>query len=156
MLANAGRDKEIESDVMESPYQQTLDSLHFTVQVDCTLLHRAMTRQPPPKDSILSLMPDEFVRFEYICKPSCCCFSSKTTIVTNRRWITHVIKPPSLFSTRTVTGPEKNSVSFLSDIHHVMQIQSAIPASKRRCPDRDAATTERKNRVDEITLIEKF
>lgn len=89
-----------------------------------------MTQQAKPKSSILTLMPDEFIRFEYTYKPGCFCFSSKITTVTNMRLITQRIKPPGLFSSRTATGQEKNTIVFLTNIHRIEQIRSAIPSSR--------------------------
>jgi len=91
-----------------------------------------ITQQPESTDSIFTLRPDEYIRFEYNYKPGCCCFSSKTTTVTNRRLITRVTKTPTLCSRKTSTGKEKGKAIFLTDINNIKQIQSAIPSSQNK------------------------
>jgi hypothetical protein len=98
-----------------------------------------ITQQPESANSIFALMPDEYIRFEYNYKPGCCCFSSRTTIITNMRLITRVIKPPTICSRKTSSGKEKDKMIFLTDINNIKQIQSAIPSSQNtwwmRCID---------------------
>jgi hypothetical protein len=89
-------------------------------------------QQPESIDSIFTLMPDEYIRFEYHYKPGCCCFSSKITKVTNMRLITRVIKTPTICSRKTSTGKEKGKTIFLTDIKNIKQIQSAIPSSQNK------------------------
>jgi hypothetical protein len=91
-----------------------------------------INQQPGSINSIFTLMPDEYIRFEYNYKPGCCCFSSKTTTVTNMRLITRIIKPPTICSKQTSTGEEKGKMIFLTDIHNIKQIQSAIPTSQNK------------------------
>ena len=94
---------------------------------------RPIIQQPRLTDSIFQLMPDEYIRFEYIDNPGCCCFSSTTTIVTNMRLISRVIKPAKICSKQTSSGEEYVSMMFLTDIHDIKQIHSAIPASRLPC-----------------------
>jgi hypothetical protein len=91
-----------------------------------------ITQQPQSTNSIFTLLPDEYIRFEYNYKPGCCCFSSKTTTVTNMRLITRVIKTPTIFSRQTSTGKEKNKEIFLTNINNIKQIKSAIPSSQNK------------------------
>jgi hypothetical protein len=89
-----------------------------------------ITQQPKSIEPIFELMPDEYIRFEYNYKPGCCCFSSKITTVTNMRLITRVIKTPTIFSSNTSTGKEKQKTIYLTDINNIQQLQSAIPSSQ--------------------------
>lgn len=89
-----------------------------------------VTEQPTSTNSIFALMPDEHIRFEYSYKPGCCCFSSKTTIVTNMRLITRVTETPGICSKKTSTGKEKEKMIFLTDINNINQLRSAIPSSR--------------------------
>jgi len=75
-------------------------------------------------------MPDEYIQFEYNYKPGCCCFSSKTTIVTNMRLITRVSKPPGICSKQTSIGKETEKMIFLTDVNSIKQLESAIPSSQ--------------------------
>ena len=88
--------------------------------------------QPQSTRSLFALMPDEFVRYEYTYKPGCCCFTSKTTTVTNMRLITRTVKTPSFWSNQTTTGQERESMVFVTDIHNAKQIRPAIPTSEMR------------------------
>ncbi len=91
-----------------------------------------ITQQPQSRSSMSTLMPDEYVRFEYTYKPGCCCFSTKTTTVTNMRLITRVTKPPSICSRQTCVGEEKVKTIFLTDINNIKQLKSAIPSSQNK------------------------
>jgi hypothetical protein len=48
------------------------------------------------------------------------------------RLITRIIKPPTICSKQTSTGEEKGKMIFLTDIHNIKQIQSAIPTSQNK------------------------
>ena len=87
-------------------------------------------QQPKPTNPTLGLLPDEYIRFDHVHKPGCCCFTSKITTVTNQRLITRTIKPPPIFSKRTSckSGPVK--IRSLTDIHNVKELRSAIPSSE--------------------------
>ncbi len=91
-----------------------------------------ITQQPQSTNSIFTLLPDEYIRFEYTYKPGCCCFSSKTTRITNMRLITRITKPPTICSKQTSTGDEKVKTIFLTDMNNIKQIKSAIPSSQNK------------------------
>ena len=83
-------------------------------------------RQPKLTDSVFTLMPDEYIRFEYTYKPGCCCFSSKRTIITNRRLVTCAVKTPAIFSNKTSTVKGKYKMIYFADISDLKQLQMAI------------------------------
>lgn len=83
-------------------------------------------------NTTLTLMPNEYVRFEYTYKPGFGCFSSKTTTVTNMRLITHIVKTPGIFSSKTSTGEQKKKIMYLSNISNIKQLRSAIPSSQNQ------------------------
>lgn len=91
-----------------------------------------VTEQPQFNDSIFTLMPDEYIRFEYKYKPGCCHFSTITTTVTNMRLIRRVIKAPGIFSYRTSPSEEKTRMVFLTDDNKLKQIKSAISSSETK------------------------
>lgn len=91
-----------------------------------------VTEQPASINSIFTLMPDEYIRFQYDYSPGCFCFSNKITTVTNMRLITRTIKTPTICSRQTSTGKEKSKMIFLTDITNVKQIQSAIPSTQNK------------------------
>ncbi|CAF2431581.1 unnamed protein product [Rotaria sp. Silwood2] len=91
-----------------------------------------LMQQPESRDSIFTLMPNEYIRFEYTYKLGCCCFSSRITTVTNMRLITHIIKTPTIFSRKTSTGKEKIKVIYLANMSNNKQIQSATSSSRNK------------------------
>ena len=91
-----------------------------------------VTQQLQSIDSIFTLMPDEYIRFEYSYKLGFCYFTTKTTTVTNMRLITHVIKAPGIFSYKTSPGKEKAKMVFLTDVNNLEQIKSAIPSRETK------------------------
>jgi hypothetical protein len=96
------------------------------------MMDHPITQEPKSDDHSLNMLPNEFIRFEYMHKPGYCCFSSKTTIVTNMRLITRVVRSPILCSKQTSSGKQYETAIFLNDIHHVEQLHSAIPSSNVR------------------------
>ncbi|CAF0721565.1 unnamed protein product [Adineta steineri] len=91
---------------------------------------KPITQQPESRNSTFTLMPDEYVRFEYNYKPGCCCFSSKTTTITNMRLMTRTIETPTIGSRKTASGKERTNTKYIPDINNVKQLQSAIPISQ--------------------------
>ncbi|CAM4787339.1 unnamed protein product [Rotaria magnacalcarata] len=90
------------------------------------------TKQPEPVILNFRLMPDEYIRFEYNYKPGCCCFTSKTTTVTNLRLLTDVIKTPTIFSKQTSTGKQTQKIMYLANINDIKQLASPIPSSQNK------------------------
>ncbi|CAF0724715.1 unnamed protein product [Rotaria sordida] len=89
-------------------------------------------QQPKSTNSIFTLLPNEYILFEYTYKLGFCCFSSRTTTVTNMRLIIRIIKTPTLFSRKTSTGKEKSKIINLTDITNIKQIQSAILSNQNK------------------------
>ena len=92
----------------------------------------SVTQQPQSTNSIFTLLPNEYIRFQYSYKPGCFYFSTNITTITNMRLITHMIKRRDLLSTKTSVGKEKGKMIFLGDIDSLKQIQSVIPTNKTK------------------------